>query len=818
MQGGCGFEWIENGHNMVSAISGHRFVLLFAFKSFMFKAIQQASEFDKAVMAQALVRSRISPHHPIFGMIGQLRENGDADKMKPRLKVLFLPAWYPSKEHTVNGIFVKEHARAASLYNDIVVLYAYPDPSPQFKRPYLISEAVEEGIRTIRIKYGGIVLYLVSRLAIWKQRQGDLFEIKFKTDIFYKFLATPWIVVRDLVYYRRLFSAFRKLLKEGWKPDIIHAHVFIAGVPAILLGKLFNIPVVINERWSGFPLRKLTILQRVKAKFALSRAQFILPTSNYLRRHIEAYGIKNKFEVIPNAINPDIFSPPPLHDDGQAEKSIKLLLVALLTPIKGIPYLLKVLNQIREQRQDFVLDIVGDGPNRNEYEELARKLGLAKTVRFHGLKPKGKVAQFMRNCDFFVMPSLQETFGVVYIEAMACGKPVIATSTGGPEEIVNKEVGILVPPCDVKALKKAIEYMLDNYASYSSERIAGYARERFSYATVGKLLDKVYESTLSLKNNTISSKNHMEDMPYMKKRHEKGIETLEAYTDYLTRSGYAWEKGTSILPRENWDSLERYLEYLRHLAEYMFAEEFVGNKSVLEIGCGTGFGASHLSKVASSIVATDIWQAGISLCQSQYSGDSNLTFIVADGGKLPFKSEQFDVAISFHVIEHIEPKMVLNYLIEIKRVLKKGGRFVVSTPNSRIRLLPFQKPLNPAHKKEYRDNELMKLLGGVFTMVKVFGLCGSDEIQDIERNRLKQTPFKAYVVRPIYRMLIHYLPSPMRASLKRIKQRFADHHTHYKPISQDTFIARFSVNDFRLDPNCPKDCRDLYGICTKVID
>jgi L-malate glycosyltransferase len=105
----------------------------------------------------------------------------------------------------------------------------------------------------------------------------------------------------------------------------------------------------------------------------------------------------------------------------------------------------------------------------------------------------------MRNCDFFVQPSLQETFGVVYIEAMACGKPVIATNAGGPEEIVSDETGILVPPEDVEALKEAINYMLDNHANYCSEKIAAYARERFSYETVGKLLDKVYESVLSLK-------------------------------------------------------------------------------------------------------------------------------------------------------------------------------------------------------------------------------------------------------------------------------------------------------------------------------
>jgi glycosyltransferase involved in cell wall biosynthesis len=171
-----------------------------------------------------------------------------------------------------------------------------------------------------------------------------------------------------------------------------------------------------------------------------------------------------------------------------------MLLVGIPTPRKGIPYLLEVLSKIRARRQDFHLNIVGEGPNRHEYEELTAKLGLQSMITFHGRQPE--IVSFMRECDFFVLPSLYENFGVVYIEAMACGKPVIATNAGGPKEIVNDEVGILVPPKDVKALEKAIEYMLDNYKNYSSEKIAQYAKERFSHRTVGQMIDTVYREVL----------------------------------------------------------------------------------------------------------------------------------------------------------------------------------------------------------------------------------------------------------------------------------------------------------------------------------
>lgn len=417
-----------------------------------------------------------------------------------RLKVLFLPAWYPSEIHPIAGVFIKGHAKAASLYNDIVVLYAYGDPSPQPKGLYRVSEDIEDGIRTIRVRYGGILAYAKRRLlaAFPKpgRNQGDAGKSDSKSNpalsILKKPLTIPFFIAGDLIYYWSIFATFRRLVKEGWKPDIIHAHVYTAGVPAVILGKLYGIPVVITEHWSGFLRHLLGWLYRSKARFAMNKARIILPVSNALKEAIRAHGIKNEFKIVPNVVNTNIFCPSLPQNKGGDNERKKLLLVAVLTQTKGVSYLLEALCKIKNKRDDFILEIVGDGTHRKEYERLTKELGLEKRVNFHGLKPKGDVAQFMRECDFFVLTGLQETFGVVIIEAMACGKPVIATNAGGPREIVNDDVGILVPPKDVKALKEAIEYMLDNYQNYSSEKIAQYAKERFGYEMVGKMLDEIY--------------------------------------------------------------------------------------------------------------------------------------------------------------------------------------------------------------------------------------------------------------------------------------------------------------------------------------
>lgn len=423
----------------------------------------------------------------------------DVGKTRRSLKVLFLPAWYPSRENPVNAVFVREHARAASLYNEVVVLYVCADETkPPWKRCQT-TEEVEDGIRTVRVNYGTywpIAAPLKRRvfrrqLGNWARDPsptkggGLLRPIK-------ALLTIGGIVVGDLLYCRSTFVSFRKLLKSGWRPDVIHAHVFTAGVPAVILGRLYRIPVVITEHWTAIPLRLLTLSQRSKIRFAMNRARAVLPVSRSLKEAIQSYGIRNQFHVVPNAVDDGVFLVGGPREELSTVGRKSILLVTRLVPQKGVSYLLEALAKVKTARSDFVLHIIGDGPDRRNYEEQSERLGLAGVVTFHGSMVKPAVAQFMRDCDFFAQSSLVETFGVVYIEAMACGKPVIASNIPGPNEFINDEVGVLVPPGDVTALARAIDFMLDHHADYSSEKTAQYARDRFSHEAVGRMLDQVY--------------------------------------------------------------------------------------------------------------------------------------------------------------------------------------------------------------------------------------------------------------------------------------------------------------------------------------
>lgn len=369
-----------------------------------------------------------------------------------RYKVLFIPAWYPSAENPMAGTFVREHARAVSLFDDVTVLYVQP-VSPFHGRDRLSwRKEVDEGILTVRLR-------------------------------------VPHI--KAISYTLAVIVGYLGLTRRGYRPHVIHAHEYLAGVPAVLIGKLHRIPVVVTEHFTGFPRRTLSKGRALQAHFAFRCANTVMPVSRSLKRAIEAYGIRARFNVVPNAVDVDLFRPDSTPAGNSAPK--RLLFVGLLDPShkKGVPYLLHALAELRRLRDDWRLDLVGDGPARAQYESMARDLGVADKIAFHGFKSKTEVADFMQTADFFVLPSLWENLPVVLIEAMASGLPIVSTVAGGIPEMIDEETGILVQPRDSSALSAALDRIIESLDEYDRELIAKKAR-RYSHESVGKAIHSIY--------------------------------------------------------------------------------------------------------------------------------------------------------------------------------------------------------------------------------------------------------------------------------------------------------------------------------------
>jgi L-malate glycosyltransferase len=403
------------------------------------------------------------------------------------MRVLFLTSWYPTSDLPYGGVFVREHARAVKAARAEVVVIHVPDGyggRGLWRLERQTDEAVTAGIPTYRLTSRAIRVPGSRRLSYWAS------------------------------YGLRLWGSavsVRKLRRGGFKPDLIHAHVFTAGAVGVVLGRLFGLPLVVTEHSTLFPRRDLDRGMLKRARYAFTRADRVLPVSNSLKEAISAYGIEARFEVVPNVVDVALFHPETDagSEAGGAARSPgpkRLLFVGRLEPTehKGFPTLVAALSQLRERRSDWHLDVVGDGPSLEDCRRRVEGAGLAAEVTFHGSRPKPEVAAMMRASDVFVLPSRFETQGVVLLEAMASGLPIVSTTAGAIPEVVSTRDGILVESGDAAALADALDRVLSGSAQFDRGDIVARARARYSLEAVGAQLVGIYDSVLASHSRAVS--------------------------------------------------------------------------------------------------------------------------------------------------------------------------------------------------------------------------------------------------------------------------------------------------------------------------
>jgi ubiquinone/menaquinone biosynthesis C-methylase UbiE len=244
-----------------------------------------------------------------------------------------------------------------------------------------------------------------------------------------------------------------------------------------------------------------------------------------------------------------------------------------------------------------------------------------------------------------------------------------------------------------------------------------------------------------------------------------------------------------------------YAVYLRHLFAYEAASGLLKDKkSIIEIGSGEGYGAAYLSNGPFDIKCFDLSESIAQHANTTYK-KTNLSFQSFDGKKIPIEDNSFDAAISFQVIEHVDD--VPAYLKEIKRVLKPGGIFLLTTPNRTYRLSPGQKPWNNYHLREYYDHELKNELKNHFDEANVWGVRGNDELQKMEHDRVKKSKNNS--------SLKKIIPFGIRKWLnKKIKGKSNEQN------NDSDFLKKYSLNDYRIiKENVNENSLDLFGYCVK---
>lgn len=282
--------------------------------------------------------------------------------------------------------------------------------------------------------------------------------------------------------------AMKRVLKTCGRPDVLHAHFYTMGAIARFIKQDYGIPLVVTEHASNINQEVLPWSVRRLAEPAYRAADKIIAVSSDLRRRIaQHFGLDSV--VIPNIVD---F--PPMEEQHNAERGKSFVLVSAgnLLYRKGFDLLLKAFAAARFDAS-VRLKIMGAGAYEADLRKMMADWHLETQVELSG-RPY-KRADFFQACqeaDCFVLASRGETFGVVYIEALAAGCPVIATDCGGPSDFVTPENGLLVPPEKVEALTEALQRMRHTAGTYDRTGIARFARDRFAPEVVGARLNAVY--------------------------------------------------------------------------------------------------------------------------------------------------------------------------------------------------------------------------------------------------------------------------------------------------------------------------------------
>jgi glycosyltransferase involved in cell wall biosynthesis len=379
--------------------------------------------------------------------------------------VLFISSWYPNKFEPTNGNFIERHAQAAAMYANVSALHVLAHPS--VKKTTIDAQTIN-GIFTVYVYY----------------------PKKKSVPIIGRFVS----LVKKIKAYK---IGYKHLLNYTSKPDIIHSNITYPNSIFAWYMKITNgIPYLISEHWTIYlPINKnkLSYSIRFISKIIAKKANYITPVSEDLKNAMQQLGFKTKYKVVPNVVDTQLFKP---LIQNHPKKQI-LHVSTLKDEHKNISGILETIKELRLERTDFTLKIVGDGDIK-PHQKYAEQLGLDnETVSFEGEKTIEEIALLMQHSDIFLLFSNYENLPCVIIEAISCGLPVISSDVGGIKEMLDKETGILVPPKNKKALKKALHNMLDNLHLYNKHKMHQKAINKYSKDVIGSTFLTIYTEILN---------------------------------------------------------------------------------------------------------------------------------------------------------------------------------------------------------------------------------------------------------------------------------------------------------------------------------
>jgi L-malate glycosyltransferase len=394
------------------------------------------------------------------------------------IRIMVLPSWYPPR----GGEFFREHSLALAAEGlDVTTMAVIP------------SSIRKHGLKNF------ITGQDIPKSSGNQERLHPDHSVKFTSNtepshVYNKANIVGWI--------RNAVSLAEQWIRQHGKPDLMQVHSSIwAGVAAARIKKRYGIPYVITEHRSRFVFntpeaQEMFLTWHLPLLYeAFTNASRIVTVSDSLQPKIldiAGSAIHHTPITIPNMVDTRYFSP---STTSKSEGSFRLFststskpdtpfrffCLAHLEPVKGIDTLIDAMKLLLDDNSIYCqLVIGGDGSQRHLLEEQVSRLGLQQHISFTGALSREEVREQLHRANAFVLPSRFEAFGVVFIEAMACGLPVIAGRSGGPESFITDDCGYIVEPDKPQELARAMKSMKHNYHSFNRDTIWNYAINRFS--------------------------------------------------------------------------------------------------------------------------------------------------------------------------------------------------------------------------------------------------------------------------------------------------------------------------------------------------
>ncbi len=240
-------------------------------------------------------------------------------------------------------------------------------------------------------------------------------------------------------------------------------------------------------------INKITLTLHLKT---ISKCSHLIAITEQVKRIYSKFLNEDKISVIPLGVDTKIFRPA---TENASREETEILFVGSLYPVKGVKYLIESMKYVIREEKGIKLRIVGEGPEKKRLRSLVDRFRLKDKVIFEGFVPHNEIVKYYQNCDLFCFLTLGEPFGMAILEAMACGKPVIASNIGGPAEIIkNSETGFLVNPKNTKLVAERIIQLVKNkkLRKMMGRKARKIVTEKYSLEKISEKYYKLYCSLI----------------------------------------------------------------------------------------------------------------------------------------------------------------------------------------------------------------------------------------------------------------------------------------------------------------------------------